>query len=442
MDHDPKLTSLYRQISQNPEDLASRRMLARAYMKDKLYLHAFRLYQEIRVRAGSDPDQEQALAHIWEEWGDHSMARQHAERALELNPNSEDSLELLERIHAALRDSIEEYPAATDVKSPAAPPKVRYPTVVHLSLPESSPAADPTNFQGDSREWVERRKPTTPMGRTVSTGGMQALSLATAEVVSTPERGPQQQFPLQVEFSAAKKLLDILSDDRRLDLPGLLDLHRGFSQAESGNHFTAQAAGKSQLLHPRTSSEPMHDPFNSTAFVLATPFKRVPTLAIRELLELTPAWNGTRLSQSTIVPLGLTAGGGLRESGPAFPLTVVAFLFAMATAPAASRRRPPSPPGRSTHSVPRRRRADDSQEGKSSKGHPERKHDAHQIRKKESRTTKLDECPAMDGFTKTANLHAAPEDLKNGNRKISPTHVLACIVFAFALVSLLKRREQ
>ena len=104
LDQHPKLANLDRSLSQDPDDLDSHRLLARAYMKEKLYLPAFQLYQELQLRAGPDPHVSRAMGRIWEQWGDYSMARRYTEHSLAMNPNSVDSLELMGQIHLHRND--------------------------------------------------------------------------------------------------------------------------------------------------------------------------------------------------------------------------------------------------------------------------------------------------------------------------------------------------
>lgn len=95
----PDLAALVGQINENPDDLSARRLLAAAYMSEGLYHYAFPLYQEIRLRDPGNPVAELATSRIWYQWGDYSLARQHAEQALVLYPQLVGAHELLGRIH-------------------------------------------------------------------------------------------------------------------------------------------------------------------------------------------------------------------------------------------------------------------------------------------------------------------------------------------------------
>ncbi len=68
-------------------------------MKEGLYYSAFELYEQIRSTGFEDATAERGLARIWDEWGHYSLAKQHAELALALDPQSAEALELLGKIH-------------------------------------------------------------------------------------------------------------------------------------------------------------------------------------------------------------------------------------------------------------------------------------------------------------------------------------------------------
>ena len=100
----PELEELVERIAANPEDIESRRTLAADYFKEGLYYSAFELYQQMRSTELGDAAVEQGLARIWDEWGKDSLAKRHAERALELDPQSAEALELLGTIHLHRND--------------------------------------------------------------------------------------------------------------------------------------------------------------------------------------------------------------------------------------------------------------------------------------------------------------------------------------------------
>ena len=95
----PTLEELSRHIADNPEDVESRRSLAAHYLREGLYHSAFQLYQEIRSAGLEDATVERALARIWNEWGNYSLAKRHATRAFVLDPQSAETLEWLGKIH-------------------------------------------------------------------------------------------------------------------------------------------------------------------------------------------------------------------------------------------------------------------------------------------------------------------------------------------------------
>ncbi len=95
----PPLEELLKHIAESPEDVGSRRTLAGHYLKEGLYYSAFELYEQIRSTGFEDATAERGLARIWDEWGHYSLAKQHAERALALDPQSAEALELLGKIH-------------------------------------------------------------------------------------------------------------------------------------------------------------------------------------------------------------------------------------------------------------------------------------------------------------------------------------------------------
>ena len=496
--HHPELASLYRRVAQKPDDLDSRRMLAHGYMNKRLYLHAFQLYQEIQVRTGPDPDLERAIARIWDEWGDYSIAWQYAERALAMDPNSTDSLELLGRIHlhrndpdaaiAAFSKALEIAPqnaslrahlgsafllkedwkqAGNHLERAAQPQPAPLETreklgMARVSLTESNPAErDPSTENSPALALKSPEAPAQVKYPTVVYLSLPELTPADlltddkghsgqfvesrksqtpAEATGDPDHSTRKQFPMKVKIAATTNPLEVLHDNSPLNLPRRPDLRKNTVQVKLGIDSIIEAAGRSLLPQLRTRELTSYH-FNPTAVVFPDPFK------LRSTLKLTPGWN----SQSTIIAsLRPTAVGDPQGSSAVFPFTLIAFLLGITIVPIASRKHPRSVSGRSQHSVPKHRRVNGSKEKKSSRGDSEGKHGAHQITKKESHTAKLcDSVPeqtslspgtraAMDGFTKTENPRATGADLKNKNRKISRTHVFAGILFAFALV-LLKR---
>jgi len=95
----PLLEELLRRMAESPEDIESRRTLAAHYLKEGLYYSAFELYEQIRSTGFEDATAERGLARIWDKWGHYSLAKRHAERALALDPQSAEALELLGNIH-------------------------------------------------------------------------------------------------------------------------------------------------------------------------------------------------------------------------------------------------------------------------------------------------------------------------------------------------------
>ena len=100
----PELEGLVERIAENPEDIESRRTLAAHYLKEGLYYSAFELYEQIRSTGFEDATTERGLARIWDKWGHDSRAERHAERALELDPQSAAALALLGTIHLRRND--------------------------------------------------------------------------------------------------------------------------------------------------------------------------------------------------------------------------------------------------------------------------------------------------------------------------------------------------
>jgi tetratricopeptide (TPR) repeat protein len=119
----PELDALSRRASENGNDVDSRRRLAAAYMREGLYPYAFQMYQEIQAIRPGDALAELGVAQIWDRWGDYNLARQHAERAVTLDPKSFEALEGLGRIHLhrnELDQALSAFLSALDV-SPESP---------------------------------------------------------------------------------------------------------------------------------------------------------------------------------------------------------------------------------------------------------------------------------------------------------------------------------
>jgi tetratricopeptide (TPR) repeat protein len=75
------------------------RLLAAAYLEHGLFIHAFHLYQQLRVAQPMDASAEIGLARIWDEWRDYGLALDHAHRAVSLEPQSALVLDVKGRIH-------------------------------------------------------------------------------------------------------------------------------------------------------------------------------------------------------------------------------------------------------------------------------------------------------------------------------------------------------
>ena len=95
----PELADLAQRAAENPDDRFSRQSLTAAYLEEGLYWKAFQLCQQLRAGEPNNPSVELALARIWDKWGDDSLARRHAELAVELAPNSAEASQQLGRIH-------------------------------------------------------------------------------------------------------------------------------------------------------------------------------------------------------------------------------------------------------------------------------------------------------------------------------------------------------
>ena len=104
---DPELAELERRVAADADDSAGRRRLAGAYLAKKLYVNAFQLYQEIQAKNPDDAGVAVAIAEIWDAWGDYSLARRYAERAVELDAKMAAAFDVAGRIelHSGRLDS-------------------------------------------------------------------------------------------------------------------------------------------------------------------------------------------------------------------------------------------------------------------------------------------------------------------------------------------------
>ena len=99
LDSDPELARLDARIGIDPQDIESRKTLAAAYLRAGLPWSAYQLFNEIKAVAPRDFEAELGLGRIWDTWGDYIQAREHANAALEINPQSADAYELMGKIH-------------------------------------------------------------------------------------------------------------------------------------------------------------------------------------------------------------------------------------------------------------------------------------------------------------------------------------------------------
>ncbi len=95
----PDLAALSARAGANAPDVEARRLLAEAYMDEGLLPYAFQMYQEIQAIKPQDARAEIGVARVWDKWGDFGLARQHAERAVLLDPGSAKALEVLGRVY-------------------------------------------------------------------------------------------------------------------------------------------------------------------------------------------------------------------------------------------------------------------------------------------------------------------------------------------------------
>jgi tetratricopeptide (TPR) repeat protein len=94
----PDLAVLSTRASASAADVEARRLLAEAYLEEGLLPYAFQMYQEIQSIKPNDSRAEIGVARVWDKWGDYGLARQHAERAVLLDPGSAQALEVLGRV--------------------------------------------------------------------------------------------------------------------------------------------------------------------------------------------------------------------------------------------------------------------------------------------------------------------------------------------------------
>jgi tetratricopeptide (TPR) repeat protein len=93
------LAALSTRATADPAELEARRLLAEAYMDEGLLPYAFQMYQEIQSTKPNDSRAEIGIARVWDKWGDYGLAKQHAERAVFLEPGSVHALGLLGSVH-------------------------------------------------------------------------------------------------------------------------------------------------------------------------------------------------------------------------------------------------------------------------------------------------------------------------------------------------------
>ncbi|PYS51352.1 MAG: hypothetical protein DMG13_18815 [Acidobacteria bacterium] len=95
----PELAELAARVAEGKSDLEERRRLADAYLRERLYSHAFNLYQQIQSEAPDDAGVQLALALIFDNWSDYQVAIQHAKTTVRLEPTSAQGWDVLGRIH-------------------------------------------------------------------------------------------------------------------------------------------------------------------------------------------------------------------------------------------------------------------------------------------------------------------------------------------------------
>ncbi len=95
----PDLTRQAEESSAHPADVATGLRLAESYVKAGLYFPAYEVYQRLQAAAEPRAEIELGLAGIWDKWQDYSLARTHAEYALQIDAQSHEAWSLLARIH-------------------------------------------------------------------------------------------------------------------------------------------------------------------------------------------------------------------------------------------------------------------------------------------------------------------------------------------------------
>ncbi len=95
----PDLTRLAEESSAHPADVEMGLRLAESFVKAGLYFPAYEVYQRLQAAAEPRAEIELGLAGIWDKWQDYSLARTHAEYALQIDAQSHEAWGLLARIH-------------------------------------------------------------------------------------------------------------------------------------------------------------------------------------------------------------------------------------------------------------------------------------------------------------------------------------------------------
>jgi tetratricopeptide (TPR) repeat protein len=98
-EQNPRLVSEAKESSDHPGDLQAGLRVAESYMNAGLYYPAFEVYQRLEATGEPDVKIELGLAAIWDQWQDYSLAQDHAEAALRLDPQSHEGWSRLGRIH-------------------------------------------------------------------------------------------------------------------------------------------------------------------------------------------------------------------------------------------------------------------------------------------------------------------------------------------------------
>ena len=95
----PELTELATRIERNPGDADAKSQLASAYIDHQLYWAAYELLTELQTANPEDTDTNLNLARIWDVWGEHDLALEHVQRAIDKGDSSFSAYELMGRIH-------------------------------------------------------------------------------------------------------------------------------------------------------------------------------------------------------------------------------------------------------------------------------------------------------------------------------------------------------